>query len=211
MKKIQSLIIVNLILFMTLTLKGVAISLTPDIKPFYSQNDTVKHFVGEFFGGGVVFYVDESKQQGLICSISDIRDPVSFLKDKKQDPIKLPQADTKVSINKINAVDNRDRAVELCTNYSNLNYGTGRFYDWYLPTIEELEKLYHFKDEINKTLQKHDKNIVDTLGKIYWSSSKYLDEDYVNIWLLLDFEIGGIAITNPNIPGRYLVRAIRAF
>jgi hypothetical protein len=52
--------------------------------------------VGELFGGGVVFSVDESKQHGLICSMSDIRDPVSSQLDLKQDPIPIKsQPDTK--------------------------------------------------------------------------------------------------------------------
>jgi hypothetical protein len=81
---------------MTLDTRGVTTGFSTEIKAYNSRYDSIKHYVGELFGGGVVFSVDESKQHGLICSMSDIRDPVSSRFDLKQDPIPIKNdADTK--------------------------------------------------------------------------------------------------------------------
>ena len=96
MRQLKCLLIVSFILIMTLITKGVTTGFSIEIKLYNSRNDSIKHYVGELFGGGVVFSVDESKQHGLICSMSDIRDPVSSQLDLKQDPIPIKsQPDTK--------------------------------------------------------------------------------------------------------------------
>ena len=75
--------------------------------------------------------------------------------------------------------------------------------DWYLPSINELEKLYQNLSNINK-------NALNNLGKcfeekIYWSSSQ-LNNHYA---LALDFNKGKISHVKKNT--NCLVRAIRAF
>jgi acyl-CoA hydrolase len=42
-----------------------------------SDNDSNRHYIGELFGGGVVFWVDTTGQHGLICSMTDIITPSS--------------------------------------------------------------------------------------------------------------------------------------
>ena len=134
MKQIKLLQIVTFLLIMTS--KGMATSFSSNIKLYNSENDTITHYVGEQFGGGVVFFVDKSGIHGLICSMSDIRDPDSYRLYNKQDPRPLKgRSDSAIIINQVFAISNRERAQELCENYKNSNYGTGVFSDWYLPKL----------------------------------------------------------------------------
>ena len=210
MRQLKCLLIVSFILIMTLITKGVTTGFSIEIKLYNSRNDSIKHYVGELFGGGVVFSVDESKQHGLICSMSDIRDPVSSRLDLKQDPIPIKkEPDTKALMSKDYAVKNRDRAVDLCDSYSNSNYGTGIFSNWHLPTIDELKTLYNVKNEINNALEKFGNSVTDPLIKVYWSSSK-MHSDIMDSYYQFNFKDGAIIIS-PNLTGKTYVRAVRTF
>lgn len=211
MKQLKCLLFVTLLITISLNSKGGTIFFPERTYPFNPQNDTVKHFVGELFGGGVIFYVDKTNKHGLICSMSDIRDPESSSLFKQQD-LKLlkGRSDSTVLMYQVFAVDNPDRAITLCNSYTNSNYGTGQFSNWYLPTSEELKIMYNAKDDVNKTLEKCEKSIVDPLIKIYWSSSN-IHNDLINNNWLLDFESGSLVSTNRPVQGRYFVRAIRAY
>lgn len=162
--------------------------------------DTI-HYVGELFGGGVIFYVDPSMKHGLICSMSDIRDPLSTTPDRISRDAKTVHLDLK------QAVKDPDRASEICETYTNSNYGTGQFSDWYLPSIDELKILYNSKNEVNQSLKKYSQKITDYLDKVYWSSSKMTSEIINTNWLL-NFDDGGLMTTNRTIT---CVRAIRKF
>ena len=210
MRQLKCLLSVAFILIMTLNTKGVTTGFSTEIKPYNSRYDSIKHYVGELFGGGVVFSVDESKQHGLICSMSDIRDPVSSRLDLKQDPIPIKNdPDTKALMSKDYAVKNRDRAVDLCDSYSNSNYGTGIFSNWHLPTIDELKTLYNVKNEITKALEKFGNSATDPLIKVYWSSSK-MHSEIMDSYYQFNFEDGAIIIS-PNLKGKTYVRAVRTF
>jgi len=173
-------------------------------------NDSIHH-VGELFGGGVVFYVDNSGEHGLICSNINISNPNSAQLFKKQDPTKLKgRPDSVQLINQVFAINSSEQAKEVCDNYSNSDYNTGVFSDWRLPTRDELEILFRVKDKVNKALENFKKPKIDPLDKTYWSSSKTYDEGYGDVWLL-DFDGGSLVTSNRPIPGRYFVRAVRAF
>jgi len=210
MRQLKCLLIVSFILIMTLITKGATTGFSTEIKPYNLRNDSIAHYVGELFGGGVVFSVDESKQHGLICSMSDIRDPVSSRLDLKQDPISVKnEPDTKALMSKDYTVNNRDRAVYLCDSYSNSNYGTGIFSNWHLPPIDELKILYNVKNEINKALEKFGNSVTDPLIKVYWSSSK-MQSEIMDSYYQFNFEDGAIIIS-PNLTGKTYVRAVRTF
>jgi serine/threonine-protein kinase len=172
-------------------------------------NDTIQ-IVGDFFSGGIVFYVDKTGNHGLVCSLSNIIDSKSLELYNRHDPTKLKgREDSATLVNQVFAIDNPDSAEILCNNYTNLNFGAGVFSDWYLPNSDELEKLFRVKDIINKVLEKFDKNRVDLLDKIYWSSSKTNDERLGSNWLY-DFNEGNL-MTTYKLPGRTFIRAIRSF
>jgi len=192
---------------LTVIAKGHAPASSRNLNTFCLQNDTVKHFVGELYGGGIIFFVDNSGQHGLICSMSDIRDEESIRLYRKQDPKPLTgRSDSAFIMNKVFVIDNPEHAKKLCENYSNSNLGTGVCSDWRLPTRNELEIMYGIKDELNRVLE-------FPLVKCYWTSTRINDEVLENIWLF-DFYYGSLGAWNRTqrpVPGRIYVRAVRVF
>lgn len=211
MRQLKYFLSVSFILILTLAIKAETIFPMDINNPLRLENDTLFYFVGELFGGGVVFFVDGSKQHGLICSLSDIRNAKSIELYKKQDPKFLKdRPDSSVLMNQVFAVSNPDRANELCDNYTNSDHGTGHFSDWHLPSIDDLKILYSVRNVVNKSLSKYSTKIYDNLDKMYWSSSKITDETQGTNWLF-NFDGGYLVSTFRPVPGTTFVRAIRSF
>ncbi len=185
-----------------------------------SNNDSDRHYIGELFGGGVVFFVDAKGQHGLICSMTDI---ISQSSEPKYYPPsyhnKVQMPDGKI-IYEILAVDKANEASKLCENYTNSDFGTGIFSDWFLPDKDQLWKLRNSKLIVNASLATFFSE--DGMGLLrtsdhayYWSSSTHFREPYGRQYILLDFSSEAIVWKNepkqgqPTVPA--FVRAIRAF
>lgn len=96
--------------------------------------------VGNFIHGGVIFYLDKSKQHGLVCSIEDQAKGILF-----KDEATVIENGKKVQLN---------LATHLCTEYSRTEDGE-LYDDWRLPTKDELFLIFQNKDIIEKTAVKH--------------------------------------------------------
>jgi|BarGraNGADG00212_2_1021979.scaffolds.fasta_scaffold01369_6 hypothetical protein len=211
MRQLKYFLSISFILILTLAIKAETFFPLDTNNPMRPENDPVIHFVGELFGGGVVFYVDGSKQHGLICSLSNIRDAKSIELYNKQDSKYLKgRPDSSVLMNQVFAVNNPDRANELCDNFTNSEYGTGHYSDWHLPSIDDLKILYTVRNVVNKSLSKYSTKIYDNLDKMYWSSTKLTDDTKGTNWLL-NFDGGSLVSTFRPVPGTTFVRAIRSF
>ena len=164
------------------------------------------YYVGELIGtngeDGVVFYVDETGQHGLICSKTDI-DGGSGVVWSNIDNVEIGAT----AQSQFNGVTNTaaiigqsghtSSAAKLCADYSTTNTSAG---DWYLPSIDELSKIYHAKYEINKAL-----NVNSFALTYYWSSTELTSSyawDYSFIYGYSNY----FTKDNP-----YSVRAVRAF
>ena len=87
-------------------------------------------------------------------------------------------------------------AAQLCDAYTNADMGTGVYSDWYLPSKDELNKLY-----LNRTA------VGGFSINMYWSSTEYYDG--VNVWSQSFFD--GNARSNYYRANVAKVRAVRAF
>jgi hypothetical protein len=157
------------------------------------------HAIGNSYGGGIVFYVYDNGQHGLIAATADQSTGIRWYAGTythtiaKSDGVGAGKANTAVIIANQGYGDGATYAARICNEYS-ITVGGVTYSDWYLPSKFELNLLY---------LQKA---VVGGLANTYyWSSTEY---DYIYPWLQ-SFYNGHQ--TNGGKSSVCYVRAIRAF
>ena len=145
-------------------------------------NGVVKHFIGEYYGGGIVFWVDSTGQHGLIAATIDQGDSVPW---STTTPTTLAYSDA-IGAGKTNSERSivlgggTTIAALLCTNYQGGNYG-----DWYLPAPIELHLMYL---NIGPGNALGLGNIGGFTSNCYWSSMEYNSSP--NLAYLAEFTTG---------------------
>jgi hypothetical protein len=171
------------------------------------------HYVGELFGGGIVFYVYNKGANGLIASLDDL-DGGSGVEWSFTTAILIGSTaqsfyDGASNTTAIVAQDATAlKAGTICNSYA-----TGSQRDWYLPAAWELNLLYNSAYPINKILE-NDGNAATnglnaetagpTFGR-YWSSTEYSN----GFAWYSNFSNGTRHLSNKF--SNYSVRAVRAF
>lgn len=176
---------------------------------FYAEKagNVYSHYVGELYGGGMVFWIDETGQHGLIVSLTDLG-----ICDWWTNPyVNIPSTNAnrdgyyagKTNTERIIAYpyhDNSNYAAMLCSEYKG-----GGFGDWYLPAISELKLLGEGVYHTNMRLQ----NIggIPFNPNYYWSSTEF---DYQGAWCY-DFGNSQSIGVDKTFFNNIHVRAVRAF
>lgn len=157
------------------------------------------HTIGESYGGGIVFYVYDGGQHGLIAATADQSAGIRWFGGSttntcaRGNGIGAGLKNTAIIIANQGPVDGNTFAARLCNEYSvtvsGVTYG-----DWYLPSRVELNLLY---------LQK---NVVGGFaGSYYWSSTEY---DNGSAWC--QYFANGLQVFGLKFDAN-AVRAVRAF
>src|SRR5664279_5611665 len=115
----------------------------------YSQ-DTISthHIVGEEYGGGIVFYVDNSEQHGLIAQKRDLTlEKVMWGPNGITNAISMTngQENTLLIVNFSMRNNGNPTKYAACGCDSLISEG---YSDWYLPSIDELQKMYNYQSII---------------------------------------------------------------
>lgn len=167
------------------------------------------HYVGQLHDGGVVFWVDQTGEHGLICSMIDLSTSQVW-SDVTAANVPAPRAlsdwDGQTNTTAIVAQSTATSAADLCDAYTNAEYGTGIYSDWYLPSRGELNDLWNSLKAVQKALDS-DGSAATTaiIPNLYWSSSEYNDG---SAWYF-SFVPGGTYSYDKT--STYYVRAVRAF
>lgn len=158
------------------------------------------HYVGENYGGGIVFYVYDNGKHGLIASTNDQDPAIQWCNPTKRytntagDGIRAGRMNTMLIV----ALQTDDDpvgnfAAKICADFSvtidGENYG-----DWYLPSKFELALLFINKDYVGNFNNEY-----------YWSSTEFSS---ISAWCQ-DFSTGVVSNVIKSFP--FGVRAIRAF
>jgi hypothetical protein len=165
------------------------------------------HYIGELYQGGVIFYLDNTGTHGLIVAMIDLSSSAKWSTLLTTVPGALSEWDGINNTVAIAASTTTICAADLCDTYTNVDYGTGVYSDWYLPSLTELSYLTHNLYPITKALESDGNGITTILNTRYnyWTSTEY---NLSNAFTYSLVQGGGNVAKNSS--GAY-VRAIRSF
>ncbi len=166
--------------------------------------------VGDFAQGGIIFWVDETGQHGLVCAKEDQSTGIRWYAgtfgntQAKGDGPYAGEANTSIIIAAQVAIgdDGSTYAARIC-NELQITEGGKTYSDWYLPSKEELNLMYQNKTTIDVTAGANGGSSFATNN--YWSSTEL--SDFV-AWVQL-FQ-NGLQYSGSK-SGTFNVRAVRAF
>ena len=131
--------------------------------------------IGDTINGGIIFYLDSSKQHGLICAFSNDKTSTTFGS--------IPNNSIKGDGNGAGYMNTIFWRVNTgySTRFVNYQktYGNKTFGDWYWPSLYELQIMYSVKNQLGISIG------------IFWSST----QDQTGT-LQLDFSNGNIVTIN---------------
>lgn len=162
---------------------------------------TISHSVGDTFGGGIVFYVYDDGQHGLIAAMADQSTGIRWYGGSytntcaREDGIGAGLKNTAIIIANQGPVDGNTFAARICNEYS-VTVGGVKYGDWYLPSKHELNLLYTEKNKVGGFAPKY-----------YWSSTEGGLNDAWYQYFVNGNQYGG---GSKNLTTGY-VRAVRAF
>lgn len=136
--------------------------------------------IGDRYKGGVIAYILKSNDpgyisgetHGLIAALADQSDGISWIIGGDTDSTENGNTSTEFGTGNTNTTAMLAQtgctggAAKICDDYINDDTGTGVYSDWYLPSKDELNKLF-----INKPY------IKGFSADSYWSSSEYCDDE----------------------------------
>ncbi len=173
------------------------------IKAFQVYNGTkwysTVHFIGENYGSGIVFYIYDNGQHGLVAATADQSTGIRWYGGTitytraKADGVGAGLKNTSIIIANQGPDDGNTFAARVCNEYSVTSDGV-KYGDWYLPSLYELNLLYLKSDVVG-----------GFASSSYWSSSEYID----SMAFELNFNSGSQSFAGKH--NSYRVRAIRAF
>lgn len=169
-------------------------------------SSTFNHYLGESFGGGVIFNLWKDAQgieHGLIVDKTDLSASQAWSNVNQVliGPFAQSNWDGLSNSNSIvSQVGHINSAASLCLNSTN-----GGQSDWYLPSILELSFLWNNYFIVAKSISQI-QGATQISTSIYWSST----ESSSNLAWRFDFNAGGPS-GFPNKSDAKYVRAIRAF
>ena len=179
---------------------GFTISGTPQMAVVYRAP-----YIGMAYQGGVIAYILQSvdpgyvsgETHGLIASTADLSNGIQWYNGRYTTTGATGTALGTGQANTTAIVSNQGAgsyAAQLCNDYTNADTGTGVYSDWYLPSKDELNKLYQNKTAVGGFAEFY-----------YWSSS----ESYSNNAWSQNFLNGYQHDSSKIVIKR--VRAVRAF
>ena len=164
--------------------------------------------IGDFAQGGIVFWVDETGQHGLVCDKSDLPGFTRWFAGSYTSTMAFGrgpfsgEANTTIIIANQASGDGATYAARIC-NELQITEGGKTYGDWYLPSKEELHQMYLNSATINATAVANSGS--SFVSSIYWSST---EANGLDAWLQ-DFSSGSQSFFDKFL--EVYVRAIRAF
>jgi hypothetical protein len=159
------------------------------------------HTVGESYGGGIIFYVYDGGQHGLIAAVVDQHAGIRWYggtntnTGARGNGIGAGLKNTAIIVANQAPVDGNTFAARVCNEYK-VTVGNVIYGDWYLPSKYELQLLQQQKSAVGGIVPGH-----------YWSSTEFDS----NLALPAGGPVFGPSQGETGKDNLFPVRAIRAF
>jgi len=172
-------------------------------KAYVDNAAPVRYEVGDYAQGGVVFWVDETGQHGLVAAYRDSgHSPIQWYNGTDTNTgaigyrLFAGESNT-ILIIASQGPDLWDYAAGICIGYNNT------YSDWYLPSAYELEVMFSNKAAIDATALANGGTAI--AEDLYWSSTRY-ENGRARV---VDFGSGSLIARMKSEANR--VRPVRAF
>lgn len=124
--------------------------------------------VGDFHEGGVIFYLDETGEHGLVCSVSNVSSGawgcMNTLVGANGNEVGDGSQNTQVILDNC-------QETQISAFYCD-NYFFNGFSDWYLPSNNELSLIMQNKETLNPVFVENNGSEIISLSAPYWSSTE---------------------------------------
>jgi hypothetical protein len=170
-----------------------------------------KYSVGDFVNGGILYWVDETGQHGLVCAKEDQSTGIrwysgtyGFTRALGTGPL-AGKMNTSIIIASQVAIGDASAkyAARVCIQSEITEKGI-TYGDWYLPSKGELNLMYENKTIIDSTALANSGSVFTTTGH-YWSSTEYSDQAAWSQYFKTGYQDMDWKYST------YRVRAVRAF
>ncbi|MBU3699580.1 MAG: DUF1566 domain-containing protein [Candidatus Kapabacteria bacterium] len=172
-----------------------------------SSNVEPVRAVGDLHAGGVVIdvWVENGKQHGIVLAITDQSFGSTWSNVVEREVGSVARSKTDGLPNSLAIIAQQGHAASAAQTC--LDYAADGYNDWYLPAIEELEKVYENLDVINKTLSEVPGATPVTKAAGYWSST---ENGAILAWNY-NFNFGIASNYSTKSLRNFRVRAVREF
>jgi hypothetical protein len=175
-----------------------------------AADNVPSYAIGDFAHGGIVFWIDETGQHGLVCAKSDQSTGIRWyagtygITRATGDGIYAGAANTSIIISSQVAIgdDGSPYAAQMCNDLQITEGGT-TYGDWYLPSKYELNLMYTNKATIDVTAAANGGG--GFAADWYWSST---ENGNFSAWI--QYFLNGFRSSSGKSGNEY-VRAVRAF
>lgn len=149
------------------------------------------YWVGQRYGGGLIYYIDQTKKHGLIVAEFDLPNTQwgcydSTINGADEVGVGAGSQNTLDIVNGCNSIT----AAFLCNSYDTLGYN-----DWYLPSKEEMKGLIVNLGCVGQ----------GNLNGYYWSSTEF---DSGSAWCVSSANSAFVTLSKSS---AYSVRPVRSF
>lgn len=168
-------------------------------------NSIQTYQIGDMVHGGIVFYVDETGEHGLVAATEDLDGTYEWGCYGESVSIAYGNLQIGTGLENTNAIVEQGCQTEnggLTAAQASLNAEINGYTDWYLPSRDELYQMYL---SIGQGGLNANNNIGGFINDIYWSSSETINYYAWNV----DFVYGYTNYYDKYYT--YRVRVIRAF
>ena len=197
-----------------------ALGLYSNVKYQQGVTGAPKYQIGDFAQGGVVIWVTQDGEHGLVAAIEDLGGYYEWADSTVQSTITgatdsdaLPLSTPNPPYGEYYAGWNNQNTIppsgQNLTDYpafqAATNYAGGEYIDWFLPSTPELYQMYLLKDVVDEVSQE---NGGFALGTGYYWSSRQFESNSLGAWYLLFSD--GLQLLDVKV-NPSAVRCVRAF